>query len=92
MPCRAAKKAGVALTTADSLSELRKIAQGFPTAEVLLRIRQDDPSARCQLGNKYGAEAADIPGASWPRVRFSIASINVSVMPRLVDSVLITLR
>ena len=50
-------------TTADSESELRKIAAMYPAAQVLLRIRQDDPSARCQLGNKYGAEADDIEGA-----------------------------
>ncbi len=62
VPDRAAKQAGVVRTTADSVSELRKLAAGFPAAEVLLRIRQDDPSARCQLGNKYGAEVADIPG------------------------------
>ena len=60
--CRAAKATGVAMTTADSESELRKIAVLYPTAQVLLRIRQDDPSARCQLGNKYGAEADEIAG------------------------------
>jgi ornithine decarboxylase len=27
----------------------------------LLRIRADDPAARCQLGNKYGAEHDDVP-------------------------------
>ena len=62
VPGRAAKQAGVVRTTADSVSELRKLAAGFPASEVLLRIRQDDPSARCQLGNKYGAEVDDIPG------------------------------
>lgn len=55
------------MTTADSESELRKIADLHPEAQVLLRIRQDDPSARCQLGNKYGAEADDIEGALQPR-------------------------
>lgn len=28
-------------------------------ADVLLRLRADDPSARCCLGNKYGAEPRD---------------------------------
>lgn len=50
------------MTTIDSTSELRKLAASYPEAQVLLRIRQDDPSARCQLGNKYGAEAEDVPG------------------------------
>lgn len=62
MLCRAAKASGVHMTTADSESELYKIAAVHPAAQVLLRIRQDDPSARCQLGNKYGAEAHDIEG------------------------------
>lgn len=61
--CRAAQRANVLMTTADSKSELLKIAAAFPGAEVLLRIRQDDPSARCQLGNKYGAEPDDVQGA-----------------------------
>ncbi len=31
----------------------------MPTAaELLLRIRADDPSARCCLGNKYGCDPA----------------------------------
>lgn len=59
---RAAKASGVHMTTADSESELFKIAALDPGAQVLLRIRQDDPSARCQLGNKYGAEEHDIDG------------------------------
>ena len=29
--------------------------------DVLLRIRADDTSARCCLGNKYGAEPRDAP-------------------------------
>ena len=43
-------------TTFDSVCELKKIASVFPSAQLLLRIRADDPSARCTLGNKYGAE------------------------------------
>ena len=31
----------------------------MPPADVLLRIRADDASARCQLGNKYGCEPGE---------------------------------
>lgn len=37
------------------------MAQFHPTSALLLRIRADDPNARCQLGNKYGAELEDVP-------------------------------
>ncbi len=30
-------------------------------AELLLRIRADDPEARCCLGNKFGAAPVDAP-------------------------------
>ena len=49
----------VALTTFDTPSELAKLARWHPSARALLRIRADDPAARCQLGNKYGAEPDD---------------------------------
>ena len=38
-----------------------QMAEYHPTSGLLLRIRADDPNARCQLGNKYGAEMADVP-------------------------------
>jgi len=50
----------VDLTTFDTVSELRKLAAGHPRTRALLRLRADDPAARCQLGNKYGAEPADV--------------------------------
>ena len=49
----------VALTTFDTPSELAKLARWHPSARALLRIRADDPAARCQLGNKYGADPDD---------------------------------
>ena len=48
------------LTTFDSESELLKIKAYHPRADVLLRIRADDPNARCYLGNKYGAEMCEV--------------------------------
>ena len=53
---RSAVALGVELTTFDTESELQKLALMFPNAAALLRIRADDPGARCILGNKYGAE------------------------------------
>lgn len=53
---RRASRKGVTLTTFDSVCELQKIALNSRTMDVILRIRADDPTARCTLGNKYGAE------------------------------------
>merc|ERR1712078_237526 len=58
--CHMAEKSAD-LTTFDTCSELRKIARHHAGAQCLLRIRADDPDARCQLGNKYGAEMEDVP-------------------------------
>lgn len=58
-----AKDVKIMRTTFDSVSELKKIARVFEGAldrpELILRIRADDPSARCNLGVKYGAEERD---------------------------------
>ena len=43
---------GIGLTTFDTESEAEKVAKLHPTCGLLLRIRADDPNARCQLGNK----------------------------------------
>ena len=54
------KHTGTQLTTFDSESELYKIKQYHPEASCVLRIRADDPNARCFLGNKYGAEQREV--------------------------------
>lgn len=59
---RAAAALGVDLTTFDTESELHKLQRWHPSTAALLRIRADDPAARCQLGNKYGAEMEQVPG------------------------------
>jgi ornithine decarboxylase len=46
---------GVTRTTVDSICEIEK-SKGM---ELVLRIRADDPSALCTLGNKYGAGESD---------------------------------
>ena len=53
---RLAASRGICLSTFDTESELVKLARWAPGSRVLLRIRADDPSARCPLGNKFGAE------------------------------------
>lgn len=51
-----AKMNNIKRMTFDSISELQKIAMDCPDAQLILRIRSDDPDARCNLGVKYGAE------------------------------------
>lgn len=53
---RASAARGITHSTFDTESELVKLNKWAPGSRVLLRIRADDPSARCQLGNKFGAE------------------------------------
>jgi len=55
-----ARKVGVSMTTFDTEAELHKIAATHPGCGVILRIRADDPAARCNLGDKYGAEEDEI--------------------------------
>ena len=53
---RALASRGIVHSTFDTESELVKLNRWAPGSRVLLRIRADDESARCQLGNKFGAE------------------------------------
>ena len=57
---KAAMAAGINLQTFDSVFELRKLAKYAPNASLLLRIRADDTSARCELGSKFGAEFENV--------------------------------
>jgi len=58
---RYAAEHGVAVTTFDCVSELEKIAAGYPSFKCVLRIRCDDASAKINLGLKYGADMCDVP-------------------------------
>jgi ornithine decarboxylase len=49
-----AAKNNIVYTTFDSLSELDKITKFAPHMKCILRIRVDNPTARVQLGLKYG--------------------------------------
>ena len=57
-PChilRFAACQGVLKTTFDNEAELHKISRSHPSAELLVRIRADDPDAVINLGVKFGA-------------------------------------
>lgn len=45
---------GITYTTFDSVSELQKIKDHAPNMQCVIRLRVDNPSARVQLGLKYG--------------------------------------
>jgi ornithine decarboxylase len=47
----------VTYTSFDNLSELDKIHATTPNMKCLIRLKVDNPSARVQLGKKYGARA-----------------------------------
>ena len=70
-----AKKNGIFQTTFDSVCELKKIADVFGDAQLFLRIRADDPSARCNLGAKYGVEERD-----WALVLSMARELNLEVV------------
>lgn len=68
----------VQVSTFDSVCELEKMARWHPTGAALLRIRADDPEARCQLGNKYGCEAYEVRGLLQAAVRLGVNVVGVS--------------
>jgi ornithine decarboxylase len=70
-----AKQKKIMRTTFDSVCELKKIASVYPSAQLLLRIRADDPSARCTLGNKYGAEERD-----WDVLFFTARALDLDII------------
>ena len=70
-----ARVCGVSTTTFDSECELGKIAKFYPECKLVLRIRADDPKARCPLGNKYGAEERD-----WDVLLFTARSLGLDVV------------
>lgn len=70
-----AKERGVRLSTFDSECELRKMATHFPECKLILRIRADDPKARCPLGNKYGAEERE-----WDVLLFTARTLGLDVV------------
>jgi len=72
------QRTGTGLTTFDSISELCKIKSYHPGASVVLRIRADDPNARCYLGNKYGAEMDEVRGLLQKAQELELRTVGVS--------------
>jgi ornithine decarboxylase len=70
-----AKNNKVLRTTFDSVCELKKIAKEMPSGELILRIRADDPSARCNLGVKYGAQEHE-----WDILLFTAKMLGLEVI------------
>mmetsp|Transcript_45616 Transcript_45616/g.116704 ORF Transcript_45616/g.116704 Transcript_45616/m.116704 type:complete len:835 (-) Transcript_45616:303-2807(-) len=73
---RHAAARGVSVSVFDSASELIKTAEHSPDTRLLLRIRADDPEARCGLGNKYGVETMEDAAALLDQA----ASLGLSVV------------
>jgi ornithine decarboxylase len=55
-----AKSKGITKMTFDNEDELRKIAQHYPGAQVVLRILADDSASVCRLGLKFGAPLSSV--------------------------------
>jgi len=62
-------------TTFDSVSELKKLSLAGWTGGVLMRIRADDPEARCNLGIKYGAEKYE-----WKKLLGTCADLGLKLV------------
>ena len=81
-----ASQMGVGLTVFDCEEELVKIATEMPRLKLgatppkmLLRLLPDDSLARCRLGQKYGADAADVGSLLDAAKRLGLADAIVGV-------------
>jgi ornithine decarboxylase len=70
-----AKSCGVELMTFDNADELRKIAQVYPSAKLVLRIITDDSNSVCRFSTKFGA-----PMASCPKLLELAKELNLNVV------------
>lgn len=65
--------------TFDCVDELEKVALECPHAEMVLRIRADDPSAVVQFGHKYGADpVTEVPVLLAAAKRLGMNVVGVS--------------
>ena len=82
-PCKAASHLrfaadrGVKRMTLDCVEEVEKVAAMYPTAECLVRLRVDDSSALCKLGNKYGAGMDEVPHILRAAVQRGVSVVGV---------------
>ncbi|KAJ7112846.1 ornithine decarboxylase [Mycena crocata] len=83
-PCKAtsfvrnAGKLGVDLMTFDNADELHKIARAHPRARLVVRILTDDTKSLCQLGIKFGAPLATVPGLLVKAKELGLEVVGVS--------------
>ncbi|KAJ7675050.1 ornithine decarboxylase [Mycena rosella] len=83
-PCKAvsfvrnAAKMGVDMMTFDNADELYKIARAHPRAQLVVRILTDDSKSLCQLGIKFGAPLATVPGLLAKAKELGLAVVGVS--------------
>ncbi|KAJ7713956.1 ornithine decarboxylase [Mycena maculata] len=83
-PCKAvsfvrnAAKMGVDMMTFDNADELYKIARAHPRAKLVVRILTDDTKSLCQLGIKFGAPLATVPGLLAKAKELSLTVVGVS--------------
>lgn len=56
-----AKQSGVKHMTFDNADELRKIAEVYPEASLVLRIITDDSNSVCRFSTKFGAPMHQVP-------------------------------
>ncbi|KAJ7782982.1 pyridoxal-dependent decarboxylase [Mycena metata] len=83
-PCKAvsfvrnAARQRVDLMTFDNADELYKIARAHPRAQLVIRILTDDTKSLCQLGIKFGAPLATVPGLLAKASELGLAVVGVS--------------
>lgn len=75
---RHADRLGIRYTTFDSVSELQKMAKLAPYMALVLRIKADDPLARCPMGNKFGAPETEWAVLAKEAQRLGLAVEGVS--------------
>lgn len=75
---RAAQSAGVRRMTFDNEDELVKIAELYPTAEMVLRIATDDSHSLCRFSTKFGAHMEDVEAILKRAAELKVAIVGVS--------------
>lgn len=66
---------GVTKTTADSISEIDKVATHTPDMQCIIRVFANDPQAQCQLSNKFGA-----PPEEWESLLQAVKDAKISLI------------
>lgn len=83
-PCKAAsfvrqaKRQKVELATFDNADELDKMARFHPKCKLIVRVLADDSRSVCQLGLKFGAPVAAVPGLLAKAKALNLSVVGVS--------------